>query len=556
MTGQSIYGPIGALSLVLLFAPPARADMAPTEPAIVDWKAAIAAYKNQAGDNLEALRGIRAIKDQVALRRPVDGLAPDVQQDLATINGLIFPIRPKIAFAGSPVLLPFDVKKLSEDFLRSGSPSGAENTAVYFGKFKSLAFHPGPYGYRAYLGLKNSSTVMVSGSSIFYKLPGNPPLKALQSCADLIAAARKAGSDAAAEEDFFKNLETYERHIGEVDAENFRDVEAAIPCLFAGALVEVNILCDEQGDPGCNIKAIAREIIASLTFVGGAPRGRASSNDPIQKLGAEVSNLRGAVKNSTKPLLNYGEPGDLIPFSGVKGKAGSKDPNVYGPILFPTDPSAAAQTVVYRTDEICQTDETKTPTTCTTPSGLVIEKAKPGNWRDNFCERRSAGSLPTCPEGHGHAGQDIWGTGWNESAENHPLRAVVDAIAFRRFPAQPAVTLSDVNASNIDYIYRHMKPSELNKTIAPSTPQAVARGCTLAPVDRLLKVEAGGPLRDGNVQYGATAKHLHFEIRVPTRSGYQNVSPYQTVVDAHRASVTGVDTSRAVQGPCIRQQAG
>ncbi|MGY3465412.1 hypothetical protein ACVW0I_002283 [Bradyrhizobium sp. LM6.11] len=109
-----------------------------------------------------------------------------------------------------------------------------------------------------------------------------------------------------------------------------------------------------------------------------------------------------------------------------------------------------------------------------------------------------------------------------------------------------------MNASNIDYIYRHMRPSELNRTVAAAVPQKVKRGCTLAPVDRLQSVAKNGPLVDGNTRFDATARHLHFEIRVPTRAGYQNVSPYQTVMHAHRVNVTGVDTSAAVVGPCPR----
>ncbi|HEV7880403.1 hypothetical protein [Bradyrhizobium sp.] len=538
----------------VLFISAAAAQMAPTEPAAIDWKAAIEEYKNQAGDNLAALRNIPSIKEQVARGRAVDGLNPDTQQDLATINALIFPIRPKIAFAGSPVLLPFDVRKLSDDFLRTGSSQGAEKSAVYFGKFKSLAFHPGPYGYRAYFGLKNSSTVMVSGSSLFYKIPSIDPLPPLKPCADFIADARKASSNANARNNSFKDLEQYERDIGETGAGNFRDIEAAVPCTFAGALVEVNILCDEVGDPDCHVKDLALEIIARLTFVGGAPRGQqtAKVNDPIQRLGKEVNDLANAVKSSGKAMKIYGDPGDIIPFSGVKGAGGSKDSNVYGPILFPTDMSAVGQTVVYRIHEECQEGETDGGTSCKTPDGFTIAKSAPDEWRDNFCEMRATGTLFTCPEGKGHAGQDMWGEKWKDSTIKHPLRAALDAIAFRRFPTQPAVTLSDVNGSNIDYIYRHMKPTELDAIIGTAGPHEVKRGCILAHADRLMRVEKNGPLSDGNVRFGATAIHLHFEIRVPTRAGYQNVSPYQTIVHAHRASAAGVDTSKAENGRCAK----
>jgi hypothetical protein len=399
---------------------------------------------------------------------------------------------------------------------------------------------------------------MISGSSIFYKIPALRTLPTLKPCADLTAQAKKANSNDDDRAQFFKDLEKYERNIGEVKAENFRDVEAAIPCTFAGALVEINILCDEVGDPDCHIRSLAQKIISTLTFVGGAPRNLslANINDPITRLKKEVADLANAVKDSRKPLKTYGDPGDLLPNSGVDGKIGSKDSNVYGPILFPTDMSAVGQTVVYRTDEGCQAGETNGITSCKTPTGLTIEKVKPDKWRDNFCESRNANNLPTCPGGEGHAGQDMWGEKWSDASTKHPLRAALDAIAFRRFPTQPAVTLSDVNASNIDYIYRHMKPSELDITIPPAEPLEVKRGCTLAHADRFMRKESNGPLRDRGARFGATARHLHFEIRVPTRAGYQNVSPYLTVVHAHRASVTGVDKSKAETGPCKKAQSG
>src|SRR4029077_4758155 len=98
-----------------------------------------------------------------------------------------------------------------------------------------------------------------------------------------------------------------------------------------------------------------------------------------------------------------------------------------------------------------------------TKSGFVLGKAAIGHWGENFFEGKFGNRFPQFPHASGHAGQDIWGKGWNESSVQHPLRSVVDGIAFRRFPAQPAVTVSDVNGTNIDYIYRHMRPSILDK---------------------------------------------------------------------------------------------
>src|SRR4029077_16952360 len=112
---------------------------------------------------------------------------------------------------------------------------------------------------------------------------------------------------------------------------------------------------------------------------------------------------------------------------------------------------------------------------------------------------------------------------------------------------------SDVNGTNIDYIYRHMRPSILDKNgIKVSMTLSVVRGCTLAVADRLQGLSREKTsLQDGGHYYEETARHLHFEIRVPTKAGFQNVSPYQTIVAGRRAAVTKSDTSPASTKSCL-----
>jgi hypothetical protein len=159
--------------------------------------------------------------------------------------------------------------------------------------------------------------------------------------------------------------------------------------------------------------------------------------------------------------------------------------------------------------------------------------------------------LLTCPAGRGHAGQDIWGD-WADQPGSHRLRAVTDGIAFRRFSAQAAVTISDVAGTNIDYIYRHVRPSELTRHgILPSRPSVVSRGCVLGFVDRFDQIsETATDLVDNGIYYEPTAPHLHFEIRVPTSAGFQLVSPYWTLVEAHRFRQTGAESMRVTNRPC------
>jgi len=304
------------------------------------------------------------------------------------------------------------------------------------------------------------------------------------------------------------------------------------------------------------VRDIARTVFSRLNFVGGAPRAKTAPNiyNPIEFISALIRSLEGEVQNGGRVNIpTYGEPGALIEKSGENGKGGSKDPGIYGAIQFPTDLSASAQTVIFRKGVDCPDSYTNTDVSCVHGNN-EIKKSEIGEWRDNFCEVRGNYRLFVCPAGQGHAGQDVWGD-WRGKAGMFPLRAAVDGVAFRRFPAQPAVTLSDVNGSNIDYIYRHMRPSVLtDHGILASQATPVTQGCILAMVDQLQSVaEEKTKLMDNGISYDATLPHLHFEIRVPTKSGFQNVSPYSTLVLSHRSQLTGAFKARTTAIPCTQK---
>jgi hypothetical protein len=102
-----------------------------------------------------------------------------------------------------------------------------------------------------------------------------------------------------------------------------------------------------------------------------------------------------------------------------------------------------------------------------------------------------------------------------------------------------------------------MRPSELRKHgIPPSEAVKVEQGCILAFVDKPQSVShTKTTLDDDGSFYEATAPHLHFEIRVPRIGGFQNVSPYWTVVHSHRFRLTGSFTSPAASDrPCGKRQ--
>jgi hypothetical protein len=534
------------------------AAMAPYRLADINWYAAIDFVNPIVRDSLGQLRKSKRYAVALAKIGTPTYIAQRFSTDLLAINAIASVILPNIHRAGSPVLLPLDVNQLIYDILTTnGEFTNRRKSGSYFGLAKPVAFFPGQYGYRAYFRIMNSSTVLVAGSSIFYELVGVGVMPQLTACRAIIDVARSGGAGASPEElnrSFFNYLREYAMGLGLIAAHYFRKREAAIPCLFAGSLIEVHILCDEKGDPDCQVQDLARSIIGMLSYAGGSPRPkrRPATNNPMQWANKPNEELADHAAQAGKVKLPaYRLPGDLLPGSGVNGQSGSADFSIYGAILFPTDPRLSAQSVIYRSDAKCLGGiNADTGANCV-HKGNEIKKAKIGEWRDNYYENRDDNSLLTCPAGSGHAGQDIIGQG-NENPGTYPIRAVVDGIAFRRFPVQAAVTISDVSGSNIDYIYRHMRPSDLSEHgIPPGRPITVARGCVLAFVDRFERVVGvKSNLVDNGTYYDETTPHLHFEIRVPTPSGFQNVSPYWTLVQSHKFLSTKAGSTHLTDRSC------
>jgi hypothetical protein len=533
------------------------AAMAPYQLANIDWNAAVNSYSTLQVRSIQSLRQLRAYTESVTTLHASAAVGQYVSAvDLQTINAVSESFFPKIRWSGTPVLLPVKLTQLIDEMLRSGKFAKQREAWLYVDPLRPIAFYPGPYGYRAYFRLGKTSTVLVMGSRIFYLLPHVNAAPVLRNCSEIINEAQLSADRPieVANQLFYDYLSSYLSAIGIRASGYFNSQEAAVPCLFAGSLVEVHILCDSIGDPDCSVKDTARTILANLAFVGGSPRPNREPgiNDPAGRLNQLLDSLdRSARKTLAVRRFEYGHPGDLLLGSGGNGEHGSLDFGVYGAILFPVPLTASAQTVIFRADQKCmEGSDIDKGTTCI-HNGLEIRKAPIGEWRDNFCEDREVGWLLTCPAGHGHAGQDLWGN-WMAKPGVYPLRAVADAIAFRRFPAQAAVTLSDVMGTNIDYVYRHMRPSELTKHgIGPARPVEVKRGCVIAFADRFGRIsEEVTNLSENAVFYEETAPHLHFEIRVPTQYGFQNVSPYSTLVKSHLFLSTSAELFHLTNQPC------
>jgi len=228
---------------VIIVSTPSFAGMASYTPAKVNWASAIQRDWSNRSAVISRVRTFAGYNSASGKISTAGYEGQDFAADLVTINAITSTIHPKIHFAGSPVLLPIDIDQLTKGMIETGKLSNKEKVDFYFGTLKGLAFYPGAYGYRAYFRLKKTSTVMISGSSIFYQIPApEKVLPELQSCESLIMLARKAAQqDEKADEEFFKELGKYDKKIGLKPA-YFGESEATVPCMLEGALVEINIL--------------------------------------------------------------------------------------------------------------------------------------------------------------------------------------------------------------------------------------------------------------------------------------------------------------------------
>jgi Peptidase family M23 len=165
-------------------------------------------------------------------------------------------------------------------------------------------------------------------------------------------------------------------------------------------------------------------------------------------------------------------------------------------------------------------------------------------WRDNYCEARSgapAGSAPGCPQGKGHAGQDLrpW---YCIPARDKGTRCKIDVFEV--------VAVADGNAwwktepyenhmrlmldGGIYFMYLHMSPSALwNAGMEHGRAIPVTKGQVIGMVGNFDKAVVGG-----------TSTHLHFEIRYGYDIGAP-VSPYWTLVRAYELHINARGTEVA-----------
>lgn len=197
---------------------------------------------------------------------------------------------------------------------------------------------------------------------------------------------------------------------------------------------------------------------------------------------------------SAAAQFTYEPPGELTSGSG----RGREDTNIYVPgIRFPIESAPAfANSQVWGNGggqgEGSQCDE--------------VNFSYP--WRDNYCESRTH-SMPLCPSGTGHQGQDLRGATCEKA--KYWVVAVDDGTITQ--VGSFSVYLTTEDGTRFDYL--HMSDVQVDEG------DTVTRGQRLGKISNVF---GGTP----------TTVHLHFNVRQNVADvGMVFVPPYTSLVDAY-----------------------
>lgn len=230
----------------------------------------------------------------------------------------------------------------------------------------------------------------------------------------------------------------------------------------------------------------ARWRALALSFAVGAALGPASA------------------RSARAQAFTYDPPGKLVPATSGRGRVDAK---VYAPTMrFPMEvPKAFANSQVYGNGG------------GQGPGGGqcdAVNYAYP--WHDNYCETRSY-SMPLCPAGTGHQGQDIRpgtcvkDTHWAVAAEAGTITSV----------GSYSVYLTAADGTRYDYL--HMS------NVAVKVGDKVTRGQRMGKVSNVF---------DGT----PTTIHLHFNLRQSVAGvGAVYVPPYLSLVEAYKRGTAPPD---------------
>lgn len=465
-----------------------------------------------------------AAVDWGAVRAALAGVPPLAGKThlLARLNAATQSVFADIGTSAVPVLLPFDAASFLND--------KAAGIAIDAGKYlpgydaANVFFSAGPSGYDASLtvqpaggrdvDLRRRIDVQISGSAVIYELDG-PPLP--------------EGSPVPELESLFPGIrrQVLENHL------RFTFVRFGVPYL-------VTVMCQRVRCRDRDTDKIGVAFLKSLAVTGGAPQPAA---DPAARAAetAEASAPRTIEEpKAVSPDFTYYPPGDILPGTGMHGASGDADSTVYADIRFPIAEAPAyvnSQTFMNWGDcdftgRVALGGRGKDAAYRCRVNFIPLVRDEAKNyaypWRDNFCEHRYF-AMSQCPAGLGHQGEDIRPGSCEErnpeAGRCEPYFA--DVLAVRdgmvmRSPGDEALYLV-VNApgEHIRFRYLHMNPNLLD-TAGMVNNRVLREGDLIGTAD------------DYEGHQGGTTYHLHFDVQVPTRSGWVFVNPYMTLVAAYQ----------------------
>jgi hypothetical protein len=443
----------------------------------VDWRNAAA--------GLSALTPLQAVQASAG--------APAASSDFSRLNAATVERLPGIDRSSVPVLLPFDV----ETYLRDHNASHlADDPAYFFGFGRAPFINAGPAGYDAVFRFRpaavadhgdidfgGTADVWISGSLLTYEL--DPP------------ASDNSKGVPALDADFPGIRRSYlENHL------RYTFVRFGVPYV-------VSTLCYDgrarYRSMGCrDADRVLQRVIKSLHVAGGTPQATPQSVVPGPP-------TRPA---AVSPTFTYYGPGRLLPGTGFHQGSGRADYTAYANIRFPLAEAPAFANTQYRKSRV---------------AGGVLRYP----WRDNFCERRSF-YVDQCPGGLGHQGQDIHAADCSKrslgddrcTTHENDVVAAHDGMIMRALGQEAVYLVVNTPTDHIRFRYLHMRPKLLDADGVLSG-RKVAGGEIIGQVGNYSGHENG------------TSYHLHFDVQVPTRSGWVFVNPYMTLVAAYERLIGG-----------------
>jgi hypothetical protein len=467
--------------------------------------------------------------DWTAARAAATALLPAAPADQTTadplprLNAAAEKFFAKIANSPVPVLLPFDIAAYLAD--QSASPGTdkaeppADSAAKYLSGFAIAAFLVGPGGYDAVFTLSRDEA---NKMGLAYREPIDVQLSGLAAAYELdgTAIADEAVPQLAAD---FPGIR---RSIADSEVrysfERFGIPYVASMQCHDTARRALKLACREADQ-------VALRFLKSLKLGGGAPPNALVTPD------LALNNR----PQQTSPDFTYIAPGNLLPGTGMTGHAGRPDPTVYAGIRFPI-----AQAPAYVNSQAFMNWGNCDLTGRISLGGrgkdaayrcrvnnvpLINDEAKnyAYPWRDNFCEHRYF-PVGQCPAGLGHQGEDIRPGSCNMRNPDagrcqpyqHDIVAVADGVVQRLPGAEALRIIIDRPGAHIRARYLHMSPKLLDAA-------GLTDGRQVHEGDSL------GQVGDYGQHEGGTSYHLHFDLQVATRHGWQYVNPYFTLVSAY-----------------------